>query len=233
MVTKLKKSTESTPKAAASTSGTQSRAKSGKAKPDKVKVPLTSAIKDSAQQIWQAGLGAFLKAQVEGTKAFEALVKEGVSFQRRTQSAAEEKITEATQRVTSMASDISSKASGQWDKLESIFEERVARALNKLGVPSAKDINALIARIDALNASVQALTPARTKAAKPSTAAKDDAVRAEAEAVDATKTEAAVAAPKRRSAKKSVDATEAPAAKPSRRKSAVATQPAPDQVNPE
>ncbi|PIW07468.1 MAG: poly granule associated protein [Comamonadaceae bacterium CG17_big_fil_post_rev_8_21_14_2_50_60_13] len=128
-------------------------------------MPLANSVKDSAQQIWQAGLGAFNKAQTEGTKAFEALVKEGVSFQRKTQSAAEEKITEATQKMSSMASDISSKASGQWDKLENIFEDRVAKALNKLGVPSAKDISALIARIDALNASVQKLTPAKAKPA--------------------------------------------------------------------
>jgi poly(hydroxyalkanoate) granule-associated protein len=122
---------------------------------------LSNSVKDSAQQIWQAGLGAFTKAQVGGTKAFEALVKEGVSFQRKTQSVAEEKITEATQKMTNMATDISSKASGQWDKLESIFEDRVAKALNKLGVPAAKDIDALIARIDALNASVQKLSPAK------------------------------------------------------------------------
>ena len=60
--------------------------------------------------------------------------------------------------MTHMATDISSKASGHWDKLENIFEERVAKALNKLGVPSAKDVNALIARIDALNQSVQELS---------------------------------------------------------------------------
>lgn len=136
--------------------------------------PLTGSVKDSAQQIWQAGLGAFNKAQAEGSKAFEALVKEGVSLQRKTQSAAEEKISEATSKVSSMATDISSKASGQWDKLESIFESRVAKALNKLGVPSAKDVNALIARIDDLNKSVQKLSskgasakPAAKSAAKP------------------------------------------------------------------
>ena len=120
--------------------------------------PLKGAVKDSAQQIWQAGLGAFNKAQLEGTKAFEALVKEGVNFQRKTQSAAEEKISVATQKMTGMAADISTKATGQWDKLENIFEDRVAKALNKLGVPSAKDINALIARIDDLNKSVQKLS---------------------------------------------------------------------------
>lgn len=118
---------------------------------------LSGTIKDSASQIWLAGLGAFSKAQEEGGKVFEALVKEGTSIQRKTQAAAEEKISEATNRMASMATDLSSKASGQWDKLETIFEERVSRALKKLGVPSAKDIDGLIARIDELNRNVARL----------------------------------------------------------------------------
>ena len=130
---------------------------------------MTGSVKDSAQQIWQAGLGAFAKAQAEGTRAFEALVKEGTTLQRKTQAAAEEKITEATSRMSNMATDISSKASGHWDKLENIFEERVAKALNKLGVPSAKDISALIARIDELNLSVQKLSGAASPAKPPAT----------------------------------------------------------------
>nr|WHW29501.1 putative phasin family protein [uncultured bacterium] len=148
--------------------------------------PLTGSVKDSAAQIWQAGLGAFAKAQAEGTRAFEALVKEGTSLQRKTQAAAEGRITDATSRMTHMATDISSKASGHWDKLENIFEERVAKALNKLGVPSAKDINALISRIDALNLAVQELsgdkpavaskaTPKRTRKPPTKTAAKPPA----------------------------------------------------------
>ena len=134
---------------------------------------MSSSVKDSAQQIWQAGLGAFTRAQAEGTKAFEALVKEGTSIQRKTQAAAEEKISEATSKMSTMATDISSKASGQWDKLENIFEERVAKALNKLGVPSAKDVNALIERIDELNKAVQKLStkaPIEANAAAPAKA---------------------------------------------------------------
>ncbi len=151
---------------------------SKKAAPQAESAPLSSSVKDSAQQIWQAGLGAFTRAQAEGSKAFEALVKEGVSIQRKTQSAAEERIAEATSKMTSMATDITSKATGQWDKLESIFEDRVAKAMNKLGVPSAKDVNALIERIDALNLAVQQLSgkaPAKKTAVKaadkPATAA--------------------------------------------------------------
>jgi poly(hydroxyalkanoate) granule-associated protein len=163
MVTKLKK-VSATAKPSAKSGGKSSTKKSTKSAAVTSSV-LSGSVKDSAQQIWQAGLGAFNKAQVEGTKAFEALVKEGVSFQHKTQSAAEGKINEATHKMTSMATDISSKASGQWDKLESIFEDRVAKALNKLGVPLAKDIDTLIARIDALNASVQKLTQVTAKPA--------------------------------------------------------------------
>lgn len=129
--------------------------------------PLSGAIKDSAQQIWLAGLGAFSKAQEEGGKAFESLVKEGLSIQRKTQSVAEERISEASNRMSSMATEISSKATGQWDKLENLFEERVAKALNKLGVPSARDVDALIVRIDDLAQHVQRLSGKSVAAAKP------------------------------------------------------------------
>ncbi|TXH89951.1 MAG: poly granule associated protein [Rhodoferax sp.] len=141
---------------------------------------LGGTVKDSAQQIFQAGLGAFAKAQVEGAKALETLVKDSASIQRKTKAAAEGKISEATSKMTHMASDISKQASGQWDKLENIFEERVAKALNKLGVPSAKDVAALIDRIDALNKAVQAMAgkstapvaKATTPKASPKAAAK-------------------------------------------------------------
>jgi poly(hydroxyalkanoate) granule-associated protein len=137
--------------------------------------PFSDTVKDSAQQIWLAGLGAFAKAQQEGGKVFESLVKEGVAIQRKTQSAAEEKLSEASTRMASMASDISSKASGQWDKLEGIFESRVAKAMNKLGVPSAKDIDALVARIDELNRAVAKLNAKNGAAARSTRAAKPGA----------------------------------------------------------
>jgi poly(hydroxyalkanoate) granule-associated protein len=168
MVKKLQKSVAS--------KASSAKKSASKASPD-TESPLANAVKDSAQQIWQAGLGAFNRAQAEGSKAFEALVKEGVTFQRKTQSAAEEKISEATSKMSSMATDISTKATGQWDKLETIFEDRVAKALGKLGVPSAKDINALIARVDELNKSVQKLS-AKAAAAPTKPSAKAPAKKA-------------------------------------------------------
>ena len=135
---------------------------------------LAGQVKDSAQQIWLAGMGAFSRAQAEGTKVFEALVKEGASLQKKTQSAAEDKISEVTSKMSNMAGDVQAKAGQHWDKLETIFEDRTAKALNKLGVPSAKDVDALMARIDELSAKVAKLSkaPAVKAAAKKTTTAK-------------------------------------------------------------
>ena len=132
--------------------------------------PLAGQVKDSAQQIWLAGLGAFARAQAEGTKVFETLVKEGTTLQKKTQSAAEDKISEVTSKMSSLAGDVQAKAGQQWDKLESIFEQRTAKALNKLGVPSASDVDALMARIDELSAKVAKLSkaaPAKAGTIKP------------------------------------------------------------------
>jgi len=140
---------------------------------------LASTVKDSAQQIWLAGLGAFSKAQAEGGKVFDALVKDGMSLQRKTQAVAEEKLGDVTHKMSSMAGEVQAKAGQQWDKLESIFEERVAKAMGKLGVPAAKDVDALSKRIDALSAQVARLSraPVAKKAAKPAAAVKPAAAK--------------------------------------------------------
>lgn len=132
--------------------------------------PFSDTVKDSASQIWLAGLGAFAKAQEEGTKVFDSLVREGLAIQRKTQAGAEEKIAEASEKMASMASELSSRATGQWDKLENLFEERVSRAVKNRGVPSARDIEALTARVEALEARLGATpgstAPARRRAAE-------------------------------------------------------------------
>ena len=97
---------------------------------------LAVRVRESANQIWLAGLGAFSKAQQEGVKMFEALVAEGEKVQERTKVAADERLAE-----------VRAKASGTWDKLEQVFEDRVARALNRLSVPSRKDIDVLSQRV--------------------------------------------------------------------------------------
>lgn len=130
-------------------------------------------VKDSAQQIWLAGLGAFSKAQQEGGKVFEALVADGLNMQRKTQAAAQAQMAEATQKLSAMAGGLSSKAGQQWDRLEGIFEERVAKALQRLDMASRDDLEALHERIDDLQAQIHKLnapaTPARRTATRKAT----------------------------------------------------------------
>jgi poly(hydroxyalkanoate) granule-associated protein len=127
---------------------------------------LAQSIKDSAQQIWLAGMGAFAKAQAEGTQAFEKLIKDGISLQKKTQGMAEEKISEVTGKMTAMAGEVTAKAGQHWDKLESIFEQRTAKAMTRLGVPTAKDLAALNERLDRLAADVAKLGARKTPAKK-------------------------------------------------------------------
>lgn len=139
-------------------------------------------IKDSAQQIWLAGLGAFAKMQQEGSKAFEALVKDGAGVQKKTQQAAEETLAQAQARMSGFASEFGTKAAGGWGKLENIFEERVARALEKLGMPSAVEVAALQARVEALEAQLRSKDTSSAQRAAPQTAARKSAARKPADA---------------------------------------------------
>ncbi len=137
---------------------------------------LANAVRTSAQQIWQAGLGAFAKAQEEGGKVFTKLVKEGTDLQKRTQKLAEDRVSDVTGTVTKMADGVSKQATGSWDKLEQVFEDRVSRALVSMGVPTQKDIQMLTQRVEELSKAVAELSgkksnvaeaPKATKAAAP------------------------------------------------------------------
>lgn len=167
---------------------------------------LANAVRSSAQQIWQAGLGAFAKAQEEGGRVFSRLVKEGTEFQKR----AEDKVADVSDSVGKLADGVGKQASGSWDKLEQVFEERVARALATIGVPMQHDIVALHARIDALSTQVEALSAKPAPAARPKAGAKP-AVKA---APKAAPKAAVVKAPAKPAAKAAPRAAAKPISKP-------------------
>lgn len=122
---------------------------------------------ETARNVWFAGLGALAKAQAEGSKAFEALVSEGIAMQRKTQAMAREQLAEAAQRIEELTAGASSAATGRWDKLEGIFEDRVARAMSRLGFPQAEELAQLSARLDALEQRLdRATTPSAAGAAE-------------------------------------------------------------------
>lgn len=102
--------------------------------------------KDTVQQVWWAGLGAFAKAQESGNKVFEELVKEGEAVQAKTQKQLEGTVSAGT-----------SKASEAWGKVEEVFTSRVAQALSLLSVPSRKEISELSDRVAELTKLVKEL----------------------------------------------------------------------------
>ena len=127
---------------------------------------MSEQMKQSAQQIWQAGLGAFAKAQQEGGKVYESLVKEGSKLQETTLQA-QAKMAEAAAKASAMAmaSDMGQRASSQFDRLEGIFEERVAKALHQLGLPDVKDMAQLQHRVSTLEAELKAIKDSMGKSA--------------------------------------------------------------------
>lgn len=130
---------------------------------------LAAAVKESAQHIWLAGLGAFAKAQEEGQKLFGALMKEGKTLQKRTLGATGDKVGKVSEQVrdqvSGLAEQVQKQAAGTWDKLETVFEQRVERALDRLGMPSRKEIAELTQKVEQLTAAVSQL-PARSSQKK-------------------------------------------------------------------
>jgi poly(hydroxyalkanoate) granule-associated protein len=120
---------------------------------------LASAVRASAQQIWQAGLGAFAKAQQEGALGFSKLVRDGTELQKRAR-----KVEEATGTVARAAERASRRGTSSWGKLEQVFEERVARALATIGVPARTEIEELkhrVAELERMLAALAGQQPAR------------------------------------------------------------------------
>ena len=128
-----------------------------------------------SKDIWLAGLGAMAQAQAQaraqGSKAFEALVAEGLAFQKKSQTVAQEKIQEATahfnQLTQNLGAGLVQPVGAKVDRLEHLFEDRVARALKSLGLPTAQEVAELQDRVAALEAALakaKAKSPARKRA---------------------------------------------------------------------
>lgn len=126
--------------------------------------PIPTVIKESAQQIWSKSVDAINRAQQGGNRVFETLVREGEALR--------ENLHQKTRKATSVT-EVTARATDTWDKLEQVFESRVARALARLGVPTRTDISELNKRIDDLTRLVRqssgAANPAKSAAPRKAT----------------------------------------------------------------
>lgn len=144
---------------------------------------------ETAQQIWTAGVGALARAQGDGTDLFDALVKKGMSLEARTRKLANGKVDEVRGVVEDRVENVREKATDTWDRMEKVFEDRVHRALTRLGVPTREDLTALNKRVEQLTAEL------RKQASKPAAAAakKAPAPKVAKKAANKTVKKAAVA----------------------------------------
>lgn len=108
----------------------------------------TQAIRDSAQKIWLAGLGAFERAKTEGPRMFETLVEQGRNMGARAVGMADDALKNMRE---------ANYAGNRWDKLEQVFEDRVSRSLNRLGVLTSREVGDLSRQVDELNRTVREL----------------------------------------------------------------------------
>lgn len=163
---KLKKSVRSKSAPKSSAADLQARAEN-----------MSRSLVESAQQIWMAGVGAFTRAQGEGSKLFEALVTEGMNIEKTTRKLATGRVDAVRDAMEDRVGVVRDRASDTWDRLEKVFEDRVQRALNRLGIPGREDLSELSSRVDALTAQLRKSgTPVKTPPRKPQPAARKPAV---------------------------------------------------------
>ncbi|KFX71348.1 poly(3-hydroxyalkanoate) granule-associated protein PhaI [Pseudomonas taeanensis MS-3] len=109
-------------------------------------------VKVYARKIWLAGLGAYAKAGHEGSEYFKELIKTGETVEKQGKQLVTEQVDAANSQIDSVKSSVRGKVDVQLDKIEKAFDARVASGLNRIGIPSKQDVDALSAKLDALSA---------------------------------------------------------------------------------
>ena len=166
--------------------------------------------KDVAGQLEQAflaGLGALSKSQEAGGEAFKILIKQGQSFRKEATEKTESLIDDVQDAIREMSSGAQSKASGlleqmretpQLEKMQDVFDARVAQALERIGVASKQSIDDLNDKLDRVLAAMEKDKRAKKKVTRKKATKKT----AKKVAKKATKKSPAKKKPAKRKAKK-------------------------------
>ena len=131
-------------------------------------------VEDYSRKIWLAGLGVYSKIDTDGSKLFDALVKDGEKAEKLTKNAVGKKVDDVKDSASSAKSRISGvkdRALGKWDELEGAFDKRLNSAISRLGVPSRNEVKALHSKVDTLTKQIEKLTGAKVTPVAAKTAA--------------------------------------------------------------
>ena len=99
-------------------------------------------LKESAHEIWLAGLGAFALAGDEGSRLFKQLVKKGEGVEQVNKG--------RINRLSSRAADLRGEARSAVSRVTTPIEAGMTNAMNRLGVPTRKEIATLTKRVEEL-----------------------------------------------------------------------------------
>ena len=106
------------------------------------------AVRDSAQKIWLAGLGAFERAKTDGPRMFETLVEQGRNMGAKAIGAADDALKSMRE---------GNYGQSPLGKLEQAVEERIAKSLSRFSALSGREVEELSRQVQELNESVRNL----------------------------------------------------------------------------
>ncbi|MDQ3289005.1 MAG: phasin family protein [Pseudomonadota bacterium] len=165
---------------------------------------LSQSLSDTAQQIWLAGVGALSRAQAEGTRLFEGIVKEGLNLEQSAVKFADTQSGVVREAIGSGVDAAAERAAGTWSQLETAVEGAVRRTLSRLGVPDRDEMDQLRTQVDFLSAQI-----GKRRGAVPGAARKTTARKAAKSATSRAPAKPAKKAAAKRSSKKTAKAAKA------------------------
>ncbi|MFG0421766.1 phasin family protein [Pseudomonas sp. zjy_8] len=111
-------------------------------------------VRGYARKIWLAGIGAYARVGQEGADYFKELVRAGEGVEKRGKKRIDKELDAANHQLDEVGEEVSrvrGKVEIQLDKIEKAFDARVGRALNRLGIPSKHDVEALSIKLEQLH----------------------------------------------------------------------------------
>ncbi|MHC6227791.1 phasin family protein [Pseudomonas sp. X10] len=124
-------------------------------KKDDVPGSTLGEVRGYARKIWLAGLGAYSRVGQEGSEYVKELIKAGEGVEKRGKKRIDHELDAANSQVDEVKQELTSvrgKVEVQLDKIEKAFDARVASALNRIGIPSKHDVEALSIKLEELTA---------------------------------------------------------------------------------
>ena len=122
------------------------------------------ALQGSVEQVWLAGLGALALTEEEGRKFFHSLVQKGEVVEKKSKARLDDVVDAAKKVPAATMSTIERRA-----------DETFQQVMQRLGIPTRKDIDLLTRRIERLTAASSAKPRPRRPAARKATPVAMDA----------------------------------------------------------